>query len=80
MNDKIVRCSEYFQKLINGDGAVEYGGRVLQWEIIKIMKKIWQKLSWGSVLLRLILKKGDITVCDNYRGIAVQECDYKQSL
>lgn len=59
----------------------KYGGPVLTDEIYKLISKIWTSEimpdEWNVAVLVPIHKKGDKSVCSNYRGISLLNTGYK---
>ena len=59
---------------------IRSGGRTILSEIHKLIISIWkEKLpeKWKEAIILSIYKKGDKTVCNNYRGISLLSTMYK---
>lgn len=52
---------------------LKHGGREFELRFIELIKEIWTKeempKDWRNAIIQPIHKKGDRTVCDNFRGI-----------
>lgn len=59
----------------------KYGGEHVQRELLAIVQDVWRTERmperWKQTLLHPIHKKGDKTLCSNYRGIALLDIAYK---
>lgn len=60
---------------------IKYGGKKLHNRIHELLIQIWaqEKVpeNWSRAVLKPVHKKGDKTLCDNYRGIALLDTTYK---
>lgn len=60
---------------------IKYGGKPLMKVITRLIVEIWQKVQmpeeWRVAILCPIFKKGDKTICENYRGIGLLNIVYK---
>jgi len=60
---------------------IKYGGKQLHCAIFKICQKIWKDervpTSWNEAIIIPLHKKGDKTICENYRGISLLNSAYK---
>ena len=60
---------------------IKYGGEKLKHNIVCLVQNIWMKENipkdWGTSIFCPIHKKGDKTICANYRGIALLDIVYK---
>lgn len=60
---------------------IKYGGEELKKQIYLLVKKIWQEeqmpKNWEKATIIPILKNGDPTECNNYRGISLLDVTYK---
>lgn len=60
---------------------IKYGGEIILERIYKLMVEIWREeimpSEWRRGVLVPILKKGDPTLCQNYRGIMLLNTAYK---
>ena len=60
---------------------LKYGGEVLEYQIFKLIIKLWREEEipneWDTGNIIPIHKKGDKTVCSNYRGITLLSVCYK---
>ena len=57
------------------------GGRTISIKILKLITSIWNKEElpeeWKESIFVLVYKKGNKTVCSNYRGISLLPAMYK---
>lgn len=60
---------------------IKKGGEILTQKLYDIITEIWQEErmpnNWNKALILPIYKKGDRTICNNYRGIALLDTVYK---
>jgi sorting nexin-29 len=60
---------------------IKYGGKQLHYAIFKISQKIWRDervpSSRNEAIIIPLHKKGDKTICENYRGISLLNSAYK---
>jgi Reverse transcriptase (RNA-dependent DNA polymerase) len=57
------------------------GGEKLSTELYELIKRVWKTeqmpKEWSEAILIPLHKKEDITICENYRGIALLDTSYK---
>ncbi|KAJ4433364.1 hypothetical protein ANN_15623 [Periplaneta americana] len=60
---------------------IKYGGEKLKLNIVRLVQNTWRKENipedWRTSIFCPIYKKGDKTICANYRGIALLDIVYK---
>jgi hypothetical protein len=60
---------------------IKYGGKKMQNLLFRICRKIWKDKnipkSWNEAIVEPIYKKGDKSICENYRGISLLNSAYK---
>lgn len=60
---------------------LKFAGNEMESNMHKLIKKIWEKeempKAWNTAVICPLHKKGDKTVCENYRGIALLSIGYK---
>lgn len=59
----------------------KYGGDEIQRQIAEIVMEVWEQEQmprrWKESVIYPVFKKGDKTICSNYRGIALLDAAYK---
>ena len=62
-------------------GLIKHGGEILEFQLFKLIIKIWRveeiPNDWDTENIIPVHKKGDKTVCANYRGITLLPVCYK---
>lgn len=59
---------------------IKYGGAKITIQVHELLQHSWQKKmpeTWAEILIVPIHKKGKISVCNSYRGIALLASTYK---